>query len=161
MKKLVIITAILFNYFIGFTQNENRTFKTIELQGTQVTIEVNDGFYNINLLSPNIIETTFVPTKEVILPGSHAVVVNREAYSFQVTERAEDILLKYKDLYVTITKSPFQISYYYKDKLITSEKRGYYKSAHEPMDMVKGNIVADETKKIEFNLTKDEVLYGG
>ena len=29
------------------------------------------------------------------------------------------------------------------------------------MDLVKGNIVADSTEKIEFNLTKDEVLYGG
>ena len=161
MKKFVIIAVILFNYFIGFTQNKNRTFKKMELQGTQVFIEVSDGFYNINLLSPQMLETTFVPSKEVILPGTHAVVVNREAYDFQVTERAEDILLKYKDLYVTITKSPFQISYYYKDQLITSEKRGYYKSVHQPMDMVKGNIVADSTEKIEFNLTKDEVLYGG
>ena len=62
---------------------------------------------------------------------------------------------------VHVKKSPFQISYFYKGKEITSEKEGYFKSKHQPMDMVRGNIVADETEKIEFNLTSDEVLYGG
>jgi len=161
MKQIILfITVTLFTVTVT-AQNENRSFKKFETQGTQAVVEVSDGYYTINLHSPYVIETTFVPRKEVILPGSHAVVVNRESYNFQVTERAKDILLKSKDIYITITKSPFQISYYYKDKLITSEKRGYYKNEHEPMDMVKGNIVADSTEKIEFNLTKDEVLYGG
>ena len=63
-------------------------------------------------------------------------------------------------LSVTITTKPFQISYYYEGKPIISEKRGYYKAKHEPLDFVKGNIIAEETECIEFNLTSDEVLYG-
>jgi alpha-glucosidase (family GH31 glycosyl hydrolase) len=69
--------------------------------------------------------------------------------------------IKMKDISVKIWHSPFQISYYYEDNFLISEKRGYFKAEHEPMDLVKGNIVAKETERLEFNLAQDEVLFGG
>lgn len=163
MKKIILYISILLFTVSVIAQNTNRVFVEAESihNGAQVSVRVNDGYFLIKPISSNIIETTFIPNGENLDSESHAVVLNTDVSKFEISERGEDILLKTADLLVTINKSPFQISYYYKDKLIISEKRGYYKSKHEPMEMVKGNIVADETEKIEFNLTEDEVLYGG
>ena len=158
---LLYISVLLFTVTIT-AQNANRIFKSAQVEGLYVKVTVNDGYYIINPYSSTIIETTFVPNGEMLNSESHAVVLSPSNSTIEINERANDILINTNgELYITITKSPFQISYYYKDKLITSEKQGYHKSKHEPMDMVKGNIVADSTEKIEFNLTKGEVLYGG
>ncbi|BAO76006.1 TIM-barrel domain-containing protein [Winogradskyella sp. PG-2] len=158
---LLYISVLLFTVTIT-AQNANRIFKSAQVEGLYVKVTVNDGYYIINPYSSTIIETTFVPNGEMLNSESHAVVLSPSNSTIEINERANDILINTNgELYITITKSPFQISYYYKDKLITSEKQGYHKSKHELMDMVKGNIVADSTEKIEFNLTKGEVLYGG
>ncbi len=161
MKKIVLYISILFVTVSITAQNTKRTFQKASFDGEQLKINVNDGYYSITPYSSEIIEITFIPSGESLDVKSHAVVSNPKKIHVEFTERTNDVLLKTSGLYVTVTKSPFQISYYYKDKFITSEKRGYYKSKHEPMDMVKGNIIVDSTEKIEFNLSKDEVLYGG
>ena len=161
MKQILFLIAFLFTVSIS-AQNAERIFKSAQIEGLYVKVVVSDGYYIINPYSQKIIETTFVPLGETFKPYSHAVALKPYNSTIKIIDRAEDVLIKtYSGLYVAITKSPFQISYYYKDQLITSEKRGYYKNKHKPMDMVSGNIMADETEKIEFNLTKDEVLYGG
>jgi alpha-glucosidase (family GH31 glycosyl hydrolase) len=162
MKQIsLLLVAFLFTVSIT-AQNSERVFKSAQIEGLYVKVIVNDGYYFINPYSSEIIETTFVPNGETFKPDSHAVVLNPYNSSIKIIDRAQDVLIKtYSGLYVAITKNPFQISYYYKDQLVTSEKHGYFKNAHQPMDMVTGNIVADSTEKIEFNLTKDEVLYGG
>nr|WP_321232255.1 TIM-barrel domain-containing protein [uncultured Psychroserpens sp.] len=142
-------------------QNSNRIFKSAETQGTNLKVEVNDGYYIIKPFSSEIVETSFIPKGETVQNNSHAVVLQPNISKVTITERDEDIILKTNRLYVTITKSPFQISYFYKDKYVISEKTGYLKTVHEPMDMVSGNIVADSIETIEFNLGKEEVLYGG
>ncbi|MDH7911923.1 TIM-barrel domain-containing protein [Winogradskyella sp. SYSU M77433] len=161
MKHIILYISILLVTVSITAQNTGRIFQSASFDGGQLNINVNDGYYSIIPYSSEIIETTFVPSEENIDLKSHVVISNPEKIHVEFNERTNDVLLKTSGLYVTVTKSPFQISYYYKDKFITSEKRGYYKSKHEPMDMVKGNIVADSTEKIEFNLAKDEVLYGG
>ena len=69
--------------------------------------------------------------------------------------------LQTKGIVVTIQKSPFQISYFNQQKLILSEKNGYFKQKHIPLENVKGNIKADSTEVIEFSISPDEMLYGG
>ena len=164
MKQIILVITVVFFSVTLTAQNAERTFVNAENinNGSQVAIETSDGLYLIRPFSSHIIETTFVPHGEMLKKESHAVTSEPNTAKFEISKRGEDILLTTKaGLYAVITKSPFQISYYYKDKFITSEKRGYYKSAHQPMAMVKDNIIAKETEKIEFNLTKDEVLYGG
>ncbi len=164
MKHIILYISIFFITVSVAAQNVERFFVTSENihNGAQVAIETNDGKYLIRPISSHIIETTFVPNGEFLKTESHTVVSEPNISKFEISQKGQDIILKTtSDFYVVIQKNPFQISYYYKDKFITSEKRGYYKSKHEPMDMVKGNIVADSTEKIEFNLSKDEVLYGG
>ncbi|WP_299120239.1 TIM-barrel domain-containing protein [uncultured Winogradskyella sp.] len=161
MKKIILyISVLLFTYSIT-AQNTERFFETFNWAEGLPSIKVNDGIYIFLSYSPEIVETIFLPDNEKFnLENSHAVIKKPDFSSFEVIERDKDVLLKTKGIEIIITKSPFQISYYYNDKLITSEKRGYFKSVHESMDLAKDNIVADSTEKIEFNLTKDEVLYG-
>ncbi|MCT4629235.1 TIM-barrel domain-containing protein [Winogradskyella sp.] len=163
MKQIILYILIFFASVSITGQNLDRQFIKFEKKDNMHAVIVNDGVYIFRFHNSEVIETIFRPTWEdkAYNDNSHAVVSKPNYTKVEAAERAEDIILKTEGIYITITKSPFQISYYYKDKLITSEKFGYYKSEHEPMDFVKDNIVADETEKIEFNLTEDEVLYGG
>ncbi|WP_282030484.1 TIM-barrel domain-containing protein [Winogradskyella eximia] len=147
MKNIKLFIAALFSFAFLSAQNSNRVFKSAVKQGLDLKVEVNDGYYIIKPYSSNIIETTFVPKGEYLKAQSHAVVAKPYNSYFEMTDRGNDVVLKTKGLYVAITKSPFQISYYYKDKFIVSEKEGYVKN--------------DSLETINFNLTKDEVLYGG
>ncbi len=148
MKQIVLLIVFILSAVSISAQNSERIFKSAQIEGLYVKVVVNDGYYFINPYSSEIIETTFIPNGEKFNPESHAIVMNLQNSSIKIQEREKDVLIKtYKGLYVTITKSPFQISYFYKDKLIVSEKAGYEKN--------------DSLETIQFNLTKDEVLYGG
>ena len=147
MKNLTYIIIVVFAIQLSFAQNTNRIFKSAETQGLNLRIDVSDGYYIIKPFSSEIIETSFIPTGETALSKSHAVVLKPNVSNVDITERGEDILLKTKNLYVIVNKSPFQISYYYKDKHVISEKAGYTKN--------------DSLETIQFVLTKDEILYGG
>ncbi|WP_406682695.1 TIM-barrel domain-containing protein [Seonamhaeicola sp. MEBiC1930] len=134
------------------------------LKGDYLTIKVNDGIYLIQFYTKDIVETTFIPRGEEFEQESHAVILKPENIdiTFSYSPKNDNIFFKAKGgISVNIQKYPFQISYFYKGKPVISEKRGYYKSAHVPMDLVSGNITAETTEKIEFNLSGDEVLYGG
>jgi oligosaccharide 4-alpha-D-glucosyltransferase len=162
MKTYKILFLFLFISIFTFAQNSKRDFKSANFeQENQFKVEVSDGVYFINFYNSKIVETTFYPKGEVKKDESHAVVLKPISTHIKIDKNNNEIIYKSDGISVKIQKSPFQISYYYKDKLITSEKHGYFKSKHIPMDLVKGNIVADETEKIEFNLTEDEVLFGG
>ncbi|WP_298900592.1 TIM-barrel domain-containing protein [uncultured Psychroserpens sp.] len=147
MKTFLLTLITIFCVAIGFSQNPNRLFKSAETQGTSLKVNVSDGYYMIKPFSSEIIETTFVPLEESLNENSHAVVLKPETSNVQITERGADVLLKTNGLYVVVKKSPFQIAYYFKDKHIISEKAGYIKN--------------DSLETIQFELTKDEVLYGG
>ncbi|WP_026778168.1 TIM-barrel domain-containing protein [Polaribacter sp. Hel_I_88] len=162
MKNYNILFLFLFISVFSFAQNSKRVFKSAEfLKENRFKIEVSDGTYFINFFNSKIIETTFIPDNETYKKETHAVVLSSVKTHITINETNSEINYKSEGVSVKVQKLPFQISYYYKDKLVTSEKQGYFKSKHEPMDLVKGNIVADETEKIEFNLTEDEVLFGG
>ena len=162
MKITKTLFLLFFTSITVFAQNTNRIFKKAQfVKGNEFKVEVSDGIYFINFYNAKIIETTFVPLSQVQLNNSHAVILNADKIHISINETDTKVVYKSDGITVQVKKSPFQISYFYKGKEITSEKQGYFKSKHQPMDMVKGNIVADETEKIEFNLTSDEVLYGG
>ncbi|HUH27653.1 TIM-barrel domain-containing protein [Gelidibacter sp.] len=150
MKNHLLI-IFLFSSLLGFSQNPNRIFKSAEFQdGEFVKVEVSDGVYQIRILSSEIIETSFVPDGEDLNGKSHAVINdfkhnNCETTTF--TDNGSNYRLKTCGLEVEIKKQPFQISYRYHGKPIISEKMGYVKN--------------DSLETIQFNLTKDEILYGG
>ncbi|MFY9242411.1 MAG: TIM-barrel domain-containing protein [Polaribacter sp.] len=162
MKNYKNLFLLLFLSISIFSQNSDRVFKSANLvKENQFKIEVSDGLYFINFYNSKIIETTFLTKEEEKNNDSHAVVLQPKLTHIKIDENTNEIIYKSDGISIKIQKAPFQISYFYKDSEITSEKRGYFKSKHIPLDNVKGNIVYNETEKIEFNLTENEVLFGG
>ncbi|WP_299311958.1 TIM-barrel domain-containing protein [uncultured Aquimarina sp.] len=110
-----------------------------------IEISRDNGKYIIKLYSDKIIETSFIPTGEIFNPESHAVVLEKGIVS-QVTETDKTIVYGSDGIKVHITKEPFHIAYTYRGKELISEKTGYLKT--------------DSTEILNFNLDKEEVIYG-
>ncbi len=145
-KTLLIIVCFIASTIVA--QNKKRKFIEASIQsGNILEVKVNDGFYNIQFYDSKIIETTFVPIKETLKKKSHAVVMKPANNDIKYDETVTKVHFSSKGIKVTIQKAPFKISYFYKNQLITSEKKGYSKTA------------AGEA--IELNITPNEILYGG
>ncbi|MGF1555250.1 glycoside hydrolase family 31 protein [Paucihalobacter sp.] len=145
-KCFINIAALIFSIFV-IGQNKDRLFVSAEDKATYLEVKVSNGIYQIKPYSKNIIETTFIPFGETFNSTSHAVVLNPKEVSTTLEISDDQVSYATKNSSVLIQKQPFQISYYYKDKFLISEKNGYIKN--------------DSLETIQFNLTKDEVLYGG
>uniref|UniRef100_UPI004049AF83 TIM-barrel domain-containing protein n=1 Tax=Flavobacterium sp. TaxID=239 RepID=UPI004049AF83 len=149
MKFLSQIVLLFFFTFTMQAQNPNRIFENVSADTNGPIIIVNDGEYHFRFLNNYIIETAFVPKGEIQDKESHAVVLKPEfVKNFGFKATLEQITLENEsNLKVVIQKKPFQISYFYKDQKIISEKEGYHKSeTHE---------------KISFNIQETEKLMGG
>lgn len=159
MKKLLFIFLITST---AFAQNANRKFISITTDKSFCKIKVSDGSYQIRFLSDKIIETTFIPNGEKYNPTSDLVVLNENKNpNWKISRDANSNTFAFNDLAVEVIKNPFQIIYKHKGAAILSEKSGYTKRKHIPLENVKGNIVYDSTEVLQFNITPDEVLYGG
>ncbi|MBX9807345.1 MAG: DUF4968 domain-containing protein [Flavobacteriaceae bacterium] len=158
MKKLFFL---LFITSISFAQNANRKFESFKEGNNTLEINTSDGKYIIKAYSDKIVETSFIPKGEIFNPNSEAVILVPKIRISKIIETPSVITLFTKGIIVTIQKSPFQISYFNQQKLILSEKNGYFKQKHIPLENVKGNIKADSTEVIQFNISPDEMLYGG
>jgi len=159
MKKLFFL---LFITSISFAQNANRKFIEIEKLDKGFKVQVSDGYYLFQFLNKKIIETTFIPTGERKNSKSEAVVLNTKLnVKFTEKNNVIDCFTDSKEFIIRIQKNPFKISYLKNNVEILSEKKGYFKQKHIPLENVKGNITADSTEAIQFNISSDEVLYGG
>lgn len=146
MKKHLLI-IFLFVLKLGFSQNPNRIFESIDYKNNILEIKVNDGIYKITPYNKYIVETVFIPNDEEVKNQSHAVILKPKPVSSELLETTDSFELKTQGISVNIQKQPFQISYSYKEKPIISEKMGYVKN--------------DTLETLQFNLIKDEILYGG
>lgn len=167
MKKLLLL---LFITSLSFAQNTNRKFESYKKVNNALEIITSDGKYIIKAYSDKIVETTFIPkgdpsdsesAKQTYNPNSEAVVLVPKKEISKIIKTPSAISLYTKGIVVTIQKSPFQITYFNQQKLLFSEKSGYFKQKHIPLDNVKGNIKADSTEVIQFNISPEEMLYGG
>jgi len=158
MKKLFLL---LFITCFSFAQNINRKYISHQLNENVLEIKTSDGMYFLQLYNDKIIETTFVPQGEKFNPNSHAVVLKPDNNGFEFKQSTDYLEIKTTELEIQIVKSPFKISYYKKGELLLSEKLGYLKRKHVPLERVKGNIVYDSTEVLQFNINSTEKLYGG
>ena len=146
LLKLTIVFFIAGSSFLQ-AQNSERKFVSLNQKNAIIEIKTNDGFYQIKPYSEKIVETTFIPNGEVYNPNSHAVVLKPENVAFKIAEKENTIQLKTSGIRVEIRKNPFQILYFYKNKPLISDRKGYVKTA--------------EFETLDFNLTADEILFGG
>lgn len=145
MKKLLFLLLIT---SISFAQNANRKYISHKWNNNILEIKTNDGTYQIKPYSNKIVETSFIPNGEKFNPISEAVVLKSKNTNFVFTKGQNAFMLSSNDIVILINKKTFQISYSNKDGIFLSEKNGYTK-------------VNDSTETIDFNLSKDEILYGG
>ncbi len=127
--------------------NAYRIYESIKATDHGVEIKVNDGLYQIQYYSPEIVETTFIPEGQEFKDESHAVVLNTKSSSDRIADGDEGVIVYSDGIDLIINKNPFQIAYSYKDQIILSEKKGYHKT--------------DYGEAIQFNVSQTEVLYGG
>ena len=146
LLKLYVLFFIVGSSFLN-AQNTDRKFVSLHKSNAIIKIKTNDGHYQIKPYSNKIIETSFIPNGEVFNPNSHAVVLNTSEVKFIIKESENSIQLKTSGISIEITKTPFQISYSYKNKPLISERKGYVKN--------------EENEVLDFNLTSNEVLFGG
>ena len=160
MKKLFVL---LFISSISFAQNADRKYINLSQTKEGFSIEVSDGNYFIKFINEKIIETNFVPKNEKPNSNSHAVILNSKIknLTYFAEPNSMECYTSFGKLKVKIQKSPFKITYLKNDVEIISEKLGYIKRKHIPLENVKGNITVDSTEVIQFNISSDEVLYGG
>ncbi|GGX06736.1 glycoside hydrolase family 31 protein [Undibacterium macrobrachii] len=155
----LISAAILFafNTFVlstsAYAQNPQRQVLQVKQSPAHLVIVTNDGEYQIRPYSTEVVETQFIPKGEVISAfdqQSHAVVAKPQVVKMQLQEAAQQIDYASAGISVRIQKAPFQISYFYQGKLLTSEKMGY-----EKIDNVEKN-----KERLSFHLDANEALYG-
>jgi len=140
--------ALLLSVTLSCKKNSSDFIANIDSHDTDRFIEIprTDGRYIIKLYSEKIIETSFIPKGETFNPTSHAVVLQTKGIQAQVSETDNSVIYGSNGIKVHITKEPFHISYTYKGKELISENKGYTKT--------------DSTEILDFNLDKDEVIYG-
>ncbi len=157
MKKLLFTLLIS---SVAFAQNTNRKYLSHNWKNNILEVKTSDGTYFIKAYSDKIIETSFVPKGEKLNPNSHAVVLTSTVKS-SISENKNTLTFSIAKTKVQIQKSPFQVSYLRNNSLVLSEKTGYQKQKHIPLENVKGNIVYDSTEVLQFNINPDEKLFGG
>lgn len=146
IKNLSFILSLLVSV-VALSQNSNRIFKSVEDKLTYLEVVVSDGVYQIKPYSSEIMEATFIPNGETVNTKSHAVILSPEKVNTQLETSEATINYSTKDISVSIKKQPFQITYFHNNQLIISEKNGFQKN--------------ENGFNIQFNLTDDEMLYGG
>lgn len=160
MKRIVLLLLIVCTTHI-WGQNTNRVYQSHKEENGVFTVTTSDGVYQFRIYSNTILETAFIPKGENYIENSHAVILEPKKEKGIYRYQGNTITYGIEGISVKITTQPFSVAYFFKGKQLISEREGYYKSKHQPMDLVKGNILADMTEKISFELDPNEVLYGG
>ncbi|MFM6946302.1 MAG: TIM-barrel domain-containing protein [Flavobacteriales bacterium] len=153
MAKFFLLLCISIASFEFLAQNPNRQFISFNPSANGAEVQVSDGKYLIKFYSNNIIETTFIPLgKNENIEPSHAVIMqpmfSDQSYT-EVSKNGNIVAYLYPlsktSISARIQVEPFQISYWYQGRQISSEAMGYQ---------------FKETPQIQLNLSPQEQLMG-
>jgi len=129
IKKSIIITILsVFIVSTLFAQSATRNFKGFKGFKNKIEVYTNDGKYIIKAYNNKIIETSFIPEGEIFNAFSYAVVMDAVGTKTQVIDNKQSLQYKTDGISAKIEKSPFKISYFYKDELLIAENKGYIKT---------------------------------
>ena len=125
MKHIKFLYLFVLISTFSLAQNSARIFKNVTETKNGLEINVNDGAYYITFYNEKIIETSFVPKGEELQNNSHAVVLKKKDLDvISIVTQSKSIFTS-EGISIHIQHNPFQITYRYKNELITSEKQGY------------------------------------
>ena len=68
-----LFTFIIFGASV-FAQGQTRTYVSMNKDGNSIVINVSDGSYHFTYLSPDVVQTGFVPNGETMNERSHAII---------------------------------------------------------------------------------------
>jgi alpha-glucosidase (family GH31 glycosyl hydrolase) len=151
-KYISFLLAFVFS-LSTLAQNPTRQYISHQFSEYGCEIQVSDGKYLLAAYTDQILEVSFIPKGDTTtLAASHAVVLPTKSKPF-LYSIVSDSKLPYEffniengDFHIEVRTSPqFELLFYYKDQLLTSEARGYY---------------FNETPRIELNIKKEEQLMG-
>lgn len=108
MKSYLLYITLISAVFVLNAQNTNRNFKSADFDGTNLTVEVNDGIYLFKPYSSKIIETTFVPNNEIFNAKSHAVVLSPTALEVNYINEENSIKLSTKSCRLLLQSHHFK-----------------------------------------------------
>ncbi|MBU2649673.1 MAG: DUF4968 domain-containing protein, partial [Bacteroidetes bacterium] len=128
-------------------QNPSRIFLEFKEFPGRLELNTSDGKYIFKPYNDKIMETSFIPEGESFDPESHAVVMVPDKVNTELKDDKDLLEYSTPGISVKIIKSPFEVVYYYMGNMLISEKEGYAKTR--------------EYETLRFNLSNDEVLYGG
>ena len=147
MRKIIfLLVCSLFFTANLFSQSERRLI-AFQNYGNRLEMTVNDGKYIIKPYNEKIVETTFIPSGEKQDTFSYAVVLKPEQLTVVLTDNEKEMWYKTGGIMVRIEKTPFRISYYYKNRLLISENKGYQKK--------------QDSLVLNFKISESEALFGG
>lgn len=147
LSKQALLLLLFLSSVPALAQNPDRELLSYEVKQDVVLVEVNDGQYIFKPYTPEIMETTFIPSGEKPEPDSHAVVLEPAEMDLEVSEDDASVKINSEGIQVVITKHPFQVTYYFGQDKVISEKKGFSKE--------------EEHEEINFNLEEYELLFGG
>jgi oligosaccharide 4-alpha-D-glucosyltransferase len=155
LRSALVLLAAPAALSAAFAQTASRTWEGFTSKDGTLEIRTSDGRYLVKPYSANIVETTFIPKGDTALApvfaASHAVVMAPEPVKASVRNTKDALEYATSGIAVTVTKSPFRISYAYKGKPLLAENNGY----------VKKEGVKDVDFSIDFRIDDTEALYGG
>lgn len=151
MKILIPLCTIILTILTGFqqiaAQTTVRSFISFKDNGGIFELQVSDGRYTIQMMDEKIVHTTFYPAAKEVKNFSFAAVMQPKEIHLSITDSPDVVTIDSKGIDILITKSPFNISYFYNGGLLISEDDGYAE--------------ADSSWMLNFSITEKEILYGG
>lgn len=141
---LLILTVGITNLYGQITE---RKFTGAKEVSGKVEIYVSDGAYTLVPMNEKMVQTTFIPTGANPKNFAYGVDMKPTGVKVTLTETANSITIKTGGIRIEIQKAPFNLSYYYGDSLLVSERKGFAKT--------------DTTQSMNLAITPSEILYGG
>ena len=148
--RTVILSIFLFSSFLLLSQDE--ILKSITSNSTGLSIKTSKGVYFLNFFHDNILEAEFRFDNELTPTVSHAIIlpfkkVNLErkkdknhSYLFQKKGNVEH------SISIGVDSLPFQLFFYFNGELLAKQK---------------ANLSNENFFKVNLEISKNEVLYGG
>lgn len=147
MKNLLFLSICSLLLSVNIFSQTQRTFTGFKKNKRNLELLVNDGKYIIEPFNEKIISTSFIPKGKNTDTFSYAVVMKPTMVKTTLSDNENELWYKTEGISVKINKSPFNITYFYKNKEVIAENKGY--------------IHTDTAEILNFKITDKEALFGG